>query len=67
LSSSSACIVLCFDLLEDDVVVADNVDIFAAAIWCGLAPGPGPIPLASLGIDQTYVCANPRRKVRRIS
>lgn len=62
LSSPSACVLLCFDLLEDDVVVAHNVSIFEAAMWCGL---PGPLPLQSLGIDQTWVCGDPHRKVRR--
>jgi hypothetical protein len=62
LSSLSTCAFLCFDLLEDDIVVAHNVDIFAAANWCVL-PGP---QLASLSIDEIIVCSNPHRKIRRI-
>jgi hypothetical protein len=63
LSSPSGCVFLCFDLLEDDVVVGHDVDIITAALWCGYVSHT---PLQSLGIDQTWVCGIPHRKVRRI-
>jgi hypothetical protein len=63
LSSPSGCLFLCFDLLEDDVVVGHDVDLVTAALWCGYVSYT---PLQSLGIDQTLVCGYPDRKIRRI-
>jgi hypothetical protein len=61
LSSSSACMFVCFDLIEDGTVVAHDADLIAAATWCGLPSSVLPL----LSIDQIAVCSNPHRAIRR--
>jgi hypothetical protein len=61
LSSSSTCMFVCFDLIEDGTVVAHDADIIAAATWCGLPSSVLPL----LSIDQIAVCSNPHRAIRR--
>lgn len=58
--SSSTCVLLCFDIYRDDVLIVSNADLGMVAKYCQ------PLPIVPLQIDQTFVCADGHTEIRRV-
>jgi hypothetical protein len=57
---SSTCVLICFDIYYDDVVIVHNADLPTVAEYCH------PLPIIPLQINQTFVCADGHTTIKRV-
>jgi hypothetical protein len=60
-TSSLACVALCFNLYDNDVLTGNDVDIITTVSFCGIQAAQ----LQVLSIGQTITCVDGHKKVKR--
>jgi hypothetical protein len=60
-TSSLACLALCFNLYDNDVLSGNDVDIITAVSFCGIQAAQ----LQVLSIGQSITCVEGHKKVKR--